>query len=117
VVVKIGVHQIAFTVPDGPTGIGPELARLAAAVEEAGVSRLSVMDHYFQMEQMFPATDPMLEGYTTLGFLAACSERGSSKISLTGADVSKETISRPRRPEPGARRGDLASSRRPRRRP
>src|SRR4051794_7780264 len=29
------------------------------------------MDHYFQMERMFPATDPMLEGYTTLGYLAA----------------------------------------------
>lgn len=67
---KIGVHQIAFTVPDGTPGIAPELARLATAVEEAGVFRLTVMDHYFQMDQMAPATDPMLEGYTTLGYLA-----------------------------------------------
>lgn len=68
---KIGVHQIAFTVPDGTPGIAPELVRLATAAEEAGVTHLSVMDHYFQMDRMFPATDPMLEGYTTLGFLAA----------------------------------------------
>jgi hypothetical protein len=60
--VKIAVHQIAFTVPDGAAGIAPELARLATAVEEAGVSQLSVMDHYFQMERILPATDPMLEG-------------------------------------------------------
>jgi F420-dependent oxidoreductase-like protein len=29
------------------------------------------MDHWFQMEAFAPATEPMLEGYTTLGFLAA----------------------------------------------
>ena len=39
--------------------------------EEAGISHLSVMDHWFQMEALAPATEPMMEGYTTLGFLAA----------------------------------------------
>jgi hypothetical protein len=29
------------------------------------------MDHLFQMEHMADATDPMLEGYTSLGFVAA----------------------------------------------
>jgi len=33
------------------------------------------MDHYFQMEGMAQADEPMLEGYTTLGFLAAKTER------------------------------------------
>jgi F420-dependent oxidoreductase-like protein len=82
--VKIGVHQIAFTVPDGTPGIAPELVRLATAVEEAGVSRLSVMDHYFQMEQILPATDPMLEGYTTLGFLAAHTRTVRLGLLVTG---------------------------------
>lgn len=81
---KIAVHQIAFTVPDGAAGIAPELARLAAAVEEAGVSQLSVMDHYFQMEQILPATDPMLEGYTTLGFLAAHTRTVRLGLLVTG---------------------------------
>jgi|SRR3954454_19509930 F420-dependent oxidoreductase-like protein len=68
---RLGVHVIQFKVTDGTAGIGPELARVGQAVEAAGVSHLSVMDHYFQMDRMFPATDPMLEGYTTLGYLAA----------------------------------------------
>jgi F420-dependent oxidoreductase-like protein len=68
---RLGVHVTAFTVPGGPTGIAPELARVGQAVEAAGVAHLSVMDHYFQMDRVLPATDPMLEGYTTLGFLAA----------------------------------------------
>jgi F420-dependent oxidoreductase-like protein len=84
VVVKLGVHQIAFTVPDGAAGIGPELARLGAAVEAAGVTHLSVMDHYFQMEAILPATDPMLEGYTTLGFLAAHTSSVRLGLLVTG---------------------------------
>lgn len=81
---KLGVHQIAFTVPEGAVGIGPELARLGAAVEEAGVTHLSVMDHYFQMEAILPATDPMLEGYTTLGFLAAHTRSVRLGLLVTG---------------------------------
>lgn len=78
------MHQIAFTVPDGPRGIAPELARLASAAEDAGVSHLSVMDHYFQMESIFPATDPMLEGYTTLGFFAAHTKTPRLRLLVTG---------------------------------
>ncbi|TDV53789.1 LLM class F420-dependent oxidoreductase [Actinophytocola oryzae] len=81
---KIGVHQIAFTVPEGAAGIAPELARLGAAVEAAGATHLSVMDHYFQMEARFPATDPMLEGYTTLGFLAAHTRTVRLGLLVTG---------------------------------
>jgi F420-dependent oxidoreductase-like protein len=80
----LGVHVIAFTVPDGPTGIAPELARVGQAVEAAGVTHLSVMDHYFQMEQFLPATDPMLEGYTTLGFLAAHTSATRLSLLVTG---------------------------------
>ena len=32
---------------------------------------LSVMDHYFQMEEIGGPENPMLECYTSLGFLAA----------------------------------------------
>jgi F420-dependent oxidoreductase-like protein len=78
------VHQIAFTFPDGAAGIAPELARLGAAVEAAGVTHLSVMDHYFQMERVLPATDPMLEGYTTLGFLAAHTSTVRLGLLVTG---------------------------------
>jgi F420-dependent oxidoreductase-like protein len=82
---RLGVHVIAFTVPDGPAGIASELARVGRAVEAAGVSHLSVMDHYFQMEYVDPsATDPMMEGYTTLGYLAAHTSTARLGLLVTG---------------------------------
>jgi F420-dependent oxidoreductase-like protein len=81
---RLGVHVIAFTVPDGAPGIAPELARVGQAVEAAGVTHLSVMDHYFQMERVMPATDPMLEGYTTLGYLAAHTATARLGLLVTG---------------------------------
>jgi F420-dependent oxidoreductase-like protein len=68
---KTGLHVVSFSWPDTPASIAPTLAGVAAAAEDAGISHLSVMDHWFQMEAFAPATEPMLEGYTTLGFLAA----------------------------------------------
>jgi F420-dependent oxidoreductase-like protein len=73
-----------FGVRDGRTGIGPELARVSEAVETAGVSWLSVMDHYFQMEQYGQAEDPMLEAYTTLGYLAAHTSSVQLGVLVTG---------------------------------
>jgi hypothetical protein len=54
-----------------PPRLRQELADTAEAAEEAGLSWLSVMDHFFQID---PATDPVLEACTTLGFLAARTE-------------------------------------------
>jgi F420-dependent oxidoreductase-like protein len=82
--VQLGIHVYAFTVPDGPAGIAPELARVAAAAEEAGATWLSVMDHYFQMEHVAPATDPMLEAYTTLGYLAGQTSSTELGVLVTG---------------------------------
>ncbi|MER5263139.1 LLM class F420-dependent oxidoreductase [Actinosynnema sp. NPDC002837] len=65
----MGVHINRFN--QGAARLGPELAAAGAAAEEAGVAWLSVMDHFFQMEHNDAAEDPMLESYTTLGFLAA----------------------------------------------
>ena len=80
----MGAHIVQFTVPDGPAGIADELARVGAAVEAAGITELSVMDHWFQMEAMFPVTDPMLEGYSTLAYLAAHTERARLGLLVTG---------------------------------
>jgi alkanesulfonate monooxygenase SsuD/methylene tetrahydromethanopterin reductase-like flavin-dependent oxidoreductase (luciferase family) len=68
---KLGAHLVNFTLPGGPGSIGPTLAATGAAVEEAGLDNVSFMDHYFQLELLAGANDPMLEGYTALGFLAA----------------------------------------------
>jgi F420-dependent oxidoreductase-like protein len=42
------------------------------------------MDHWFQMEQLATSEDPMLEGYTTLGFLAGRTERMTLGLLVTG---------------------------------
>jgi len=68
---RLGVHIVSFKSDEGPAAIAPTLARVARIVDDVGISSVSVMDHFFQMDQMAPAEDPMLEGYTTLGFLAA----------------------------------------------
>ena len=52
---KIGLHVVSFSWPDYPASIAPTLSGVALAAEEAGVSHLSVMDHWFQMDVMAPA--------------------------------------------------------------
>jgi F420-dependent oxidoreductase-like protein len=68
---QLGIHIVRFDFPGNPDSISAVLAGAGKAAEAAGATSLSVMDHYFQMDQMAPAEHPMLEGYTTLGFLAA----------------------------------------------
>lgn len=81
---RIAVHIPQFTVTDGPAGIADELRRVGAAAETVGLSDLSVMDHWFQMEAMWPVTDPMMEGYSTLAFLAAHTETVRLGLLVTG---------------------------------
>ena len=42
------------------------------------------MDHYFQMEAFTRADDPMLEGYTTLGYVAGLTEKMRLGLLVTG---------------------------------
>ncbi|QQS25561.1 MAG: LLM class F420-dependent oxidoreductase [Actinomycetota bacterium] len=81
---QLGIHFVDFTLPGAPESIGPTLAETAEIAEEGGASTFTVMDHWFQMEMMAPATDPMLEGYTTLGFLAGRTERMRLGLLVTG---------------------------------
>lgn len=83
---KLGVHIVSFDVPGGPAAIGPTLARVGIAAERAGLANLSVMDHYFQLVGMGigNADGPMLEAYTTLGFLAAHTVNVELQVLVTG---------------------------------
>jgi F420-dependent oxidoreductase-like protein len=81
---RIGVHLVKFDFEGGPAAIGPTVAAFGAAAEEAGLDNLSLMDHYLQLEFMGPPDGQMLEGYTTLGFLAAHTSTVDLQLLVTG---------------------------------
>jgi len=82
---QVGLHITGFSWPDGAAGIGPTLAKTARAADDAGIASISVMDHFFQLGGPFGAADePMLEGYTTLGYLAGLTRRAQLHLLVTG---------------------------------
>jgi F420-dependent oxidoreductase-like protein len=81
---KLGIHFANFTLPGGPEALNSTLSTTAEAAEQGGCSTFTLMDHWFQMEQFATAQDPMLEGYTSLGFLAGRTERMTLGLLVTG---------------------------------
>lgn len=81
---KAGVHIVNFDLPGWPDSLASTIADVGRAVEGAGVDNLSLMDHYFQMEPFGGPEKPMLEGYTTLGFLAAHTSTVELQLLVTG---------------------------------
>ena len=81
---KLAIHFPNFTLPGQPGSLAGILAATARAAEDGGCSTFTVMDHWFQMEQLATSEDPMLEGYTTLGFLAGRTERMTLGLLVTG---------------------------------
>jgi F420-dependent oxidoreductase-like protein len=82
--VKLGLHYWNFSTPQDPARIAGTLADTARVADEAGFSTFSVMDHFFQMEHAGSAAEPMLEAYTTLGHVAALTERVNLRVLVTG---------------------------------
>ena len=81
---KVGIHFVNFTLPGTPESLATTLAETARIAEDGGVSAFTLMDHWFQMEMMAPADDPMLEGYTSLGFLAGQTRTMTLGLLVTG---------------------------------
>jgi F420-dependent oxidoreductase-like protein len=81
---RLGLHYWNFSTPPDPAEIAGTLAETAGVAEQAGFSTFSVMDHYFQMEYAGSAAEPMLEAYTTLGFVAARTQRLALRVLVTG---------------------------------
>jgi F420-dependent oxidoreductase-like protein len=81
---RFGFHYMDFNVPGEPQSLAPSIAATAKAADDVGASWFTVMDHYFQMEFYRTAHDPMLEGYTALGFAAAHTGRVKLSTLVTG---------------------------------
>jgi F420-dependent oxidoreductase-like protein len=73
--VKIGLQISSFTWPGGDAEIGPTLARICRTADDAGFDSIWVMDHLFQIRSVGDIEEPMLEGMTALGFMAAHTSR------------------------------------------
>lgn len=82
---KIGLQIPDFSTPRGPERLGGELATVARTADDAGFEYIAVMDHFFQIPAVGPAEREMLEAYTTLGYLAACTSRAALLTVITGA--------------------------------
>ena len=82
---KVGLQIPDFSTPRGPDSLWRELATVARTADDAGFEYIAVMDHFFQIPVVGPAEREMLEGYTTLGYLAACTSHATLVTLVTGA--------------------------------
>lgn len=81
---EIGLHIANLTYSGGATQLAPDLAKLAKAAEAGGFTRITVMDHVWQIQGLGPIDHDMLEAYTLLGFLAAHTEKVLLHTMVTG---------------------------------
>jgi F420-dependent oxidoreductase-like protein len=80
----LDLHVSRFDWAGGDDRIGSGFADFARRAEALGVKTLSVMDHFFQMDWMAPASDPMLECYSALAFVAGCTSTLRLRTLVTG---------------------------------
>ena len=81
---RIGLQVPSFTWPSGENAIGETFAAIARRAEDQGFYSLWVMDHFFQIPGVGRPEEPMLEGYTALGFAAAQTSRIKLGTLVTG---------------------------------
>jgi F420-dependent oxidoreductase-like protein len=73
--VRVSVNVTNFSWADGPRALRAHLSSLAQSLDAAGVHTLWVSDHLWQADPFASPEEPMLEAYTTLGYLAAATTR------------------------------------------
>jgi F420-dependent oxidoreductase-like protein len=82
---KLAIHYSNYLLAGDQAPLVQTLVDTARAADEGGISQMTLMDHYFQIQAISPrAEDPMLEGYTTLGFLAGQTRNLTLGLLVTG---------------------------------
>ena len=81
---KVGLQIPSYTWPGGTEAIGPTLARIVRDADGAGFDSIWVMDHFFQIRGVGRVHEPMLEGMTALGWMAAHSTRARLGLMVGG---------------------------------
>jgi len=67
---RLGLQVPNFTWPNGQGELGETFGLIAQRAEHAGLYSLWVMDHFFQIQNVGPAENEMLEGWSALAFAA-----------------------------------------------
>lgn len=84
-VTRFGLQIPNFTFPGvDDRDLFRRIAEVAVTAEESGFDSVWVMDHFYQIANVGPRTDPMLEAYTLLGAIAARTRRASLGTLVTG---------------------------------
>ena len=81
---KFGLQIYSFTWPGGAEAIGPTLARAVRTADEVGFDSIWVMDHFWQIGSPGSELQPMLGGWTTLGYMAAHSQHARLGLMVGG---------------------------------
>jgi F420-dependent oxidoreductase-like protein len=82
---KIGLQIPWFSWPGAPLTLADTLVKIGRTADDAGFASIWTMDHFFQLEPMLgQAEEPMLEGYSTLSFLAAVTQRARLGTLVSG---------------------------------
>jgi F420-dependent oxidoreductase-like protein len=82
---KFGLQLPRFNWPGTPENTGSKLTEIARTVDQGGFASLWVMDHFYQIAPGLGAEDdPMLEGYSTLHYLAAVTQKVMLGTLVTG---------------------------------
>jgi F420-dependent oxidoreductase-like protein len=84
---KLSIAATSYSWPGDPTRLPQHLVELARQVDDAGLDTLWVADHLLQMDPNASIDEPMLEAYTTLGYLAAATNRVHLGTMVTWATI------------------------------
>ena len=82
---KLGLQVINFDWEGNPENTGHKIGEIAQFIDQNNFYSMWVMDHFFQMGGVFGDKDaPMLEGYTTLAYVAALTKHIKIGTLVTG---------------------------------
>src|SRR5205823_1755473 len=81
---RLGLQVPNFTWPTGQSQLGHTFGQIAERADKAGLYSMWVMDHFFQIRGVGPATNEMLEGWSALAFAAGRTNRIRLGTMVTG---------------------------------
>ncbi len=81
---KLGLQISSFTWSGGDAAIADTLADIVRTADEVGFDSIWVMDHFLQIGSVGKPEEPMLEGMTALGYMAALTRQARLGLMVGG---------------------------------